>query len=77
MPSAHNHLTEKLPMTLTIQKVHLYQEFSFSLDSQQTLISIVLEEERNGTRVTMNIKGFDPSLENLKALLEGNEIPKV
>jgi uncharacterized protein YndB with AHSA1/START domain len=75
MPSEHNNLTEKLPMTLTIEKVDTYQEFSFRLDSQQMLISIAVTDEVNGTRVTMNSAGFAASLENLKALVEGNELP--
>ncbi|WP_224773273.1 MULTISPECIES: SRPBCC family protein [Bacillaceae] len=75
MPSAHNNLKEKLPMFLTIEKVSTYEEFSFYADTQQILISILLEEVANGTKVTMNMGGFDASLENLKALVEGKEIP--
>ncbi|WP_224768256.1 SRPBCC domain-containing protein [Metabacillus idriensis] len=74
MPSAHNNLKEKLPMFLTIEKVSTYEEFSFYADTQQILISILLEEVANGTKVTMNMGGFDASLENLKALVEGKEI---
>lgn len=48
MPNAHNNLTDKLPMTLTIKKVIPYQEFSFQLDSQKTVISFVLVKESNG-----------------------------
>ncbi|QNG61884.1 SRPBCC domain-containing protein [Bacillus sp. PAMC26568] len=75
MPSAHNNLKEKRPMFLTIEKVSTYEEFSFYADTQQILISILLEEVANGTKVTMNMGGFDASLENLKALVEGKEIP--
>ena len=75
MPSVHNNLTEKLPMKLTIENVNPYQEFSLYLDTQQSLISFVINEESNGTRVTMNSEGFDQSLANLKALVEGKEIP--
>ncbi|MBP2078605.1 SRPBCC domain-containing protein [Oceanobacillus polygoni] len=75
MPNAHNNLTDKLPMTLTIKKVIPYQEFSFQLDSQKTVISFVLVKESNGIRVTTNLGGYDASLENLKALVEGKEIP--
>jgi uncharacterized protein YndB with AHSA1/START domain len=77
MPSVYNNLTEKLPMTLTIENVDTYQEFSFRLDSQQILISITLTDEANGTRVTMNSEGFAASLENLKALVEGKELPNI
>lgn len=77
IPSVHNNLTEKLPMTLTIENVVTYQEFAFRLDSQQILISITLKDESNGTRVTMNSEGFAASLENLKALVEGNKIRNI
>lgn len=45
MPSVHNSLTEKFPMSLTIENVKPYQEFSLCLDLQQTLISFMLDEE--------------------------------
>ncbi|KON69802.1 hypothetical protein AKG34_14325 [Peribacillus butanolivorans] len=77
MPSVHNNLKEKLLMSLTILNVNTFQEFSLYLDSQQMLMSFVLDEESNGTRVTMNSGGFDQSLANLKALIEGNEIPYI
>ncbi|PEJ29509.1 hypothetical protein CN689_21875 [Peribacillus butanolivorans] len=77
MPSVHNNLKEKLLMSLTILIVNTFQEFSLYLDSQQMLMSFVLDEESNGTRVTMNSGGFDQSLANLKALIEGNEIPYI
>lgn len=77
MPSVHNKLTEKLPMTLTIENIITYEEFSFYSDSQQMLISFVLKEEIDGIRVTTNMGGFDASLENLKALVEGKEIPNI
>ncbi|MEI4771315.1 SRPBCC domain-containing protein [Psychrobacillus sp. FJAT-51614] len=75
MPSIHNNLSEKLPMSLTIAVLNTYKEFSLYLESQQTVLSFVLEEEDNGTRVIMNSDGFDESLANLKALVEGKEIP--
>lgn len=77
MPSVHNSLTEKFPMSLTIENIKPYQEFSLYLDSQQMLISFMLDEESNGIRVTMNSAGFDESLANLKALIEGKEIPYI
>ncbi|MGM0867475.1 MAG: SRPBCC family protein [Bacillota bacterium] len=77
LPSVHNNLTEKLPISLTIENVVTYQEFAFRLDSQQILISIILKDEANGTRVTMNSEGFAASLENLKALVEGYELPNI
>jgi hypothetical protein len=77
MPSVHNKLTEKLPMSLTIEKIIPYEEFSFYSDLQQTLISFILEEDNSGIKVTTNMGGFDASLENLKALVEGKEIPNI
>jgi hypothetical protein len=77
MPSVHNNLTEKYQMSLTIENVIPYQEFSLYLDTQQMLLSFTLYEESKGTRVTINSRGFDESLANLKALVEGEEIPYV
>lgn len=77
MPSAHNNLTEELPMSLTIEKVSPYREFSFFVDLLQTSISFLVEEEQMGIRVTINSAGYEQSLANLKALIEGNEIPYI
>ncbi|MGE7916048.1 SRPBCC family protein [Lysinibacillus xylanilyticus] len=76
MPNAHNQLSEKLPMNLTIQHVILNREFSFYLEVPETVIAIFLEEERNGTTVTFNMSGYELSLTNLKALVEEKSIPK-
>ena len=65
------------PMSLTIVDVIPFQEFSLYLDSQQMLLSFTLKEEDNGIRVTINSAGFDQSLANLKALIEGKAIPYV
>ncbi|QGG51387.1 SRPBCC family protein [Lysinibacillus pakistanensis] len=67
-----NGLTEKLPIILTIKNVIQNQEFSFFLDIEETLIAIVLEEAQKGTTVTINMSGYEASLANLKALVEGN-----
>ncbi|MFY0759685.1 SRPBCC domain-containing protein [Metabacillus dongyingensis] len=75
MPSVHNNLTEKITMSLIIEIINPYREFSLYLDSQQMLISFKLDEENDGTRVTINSCGFNESLANLKALVEGKEIP--
>ena len=76
-PSAHNNLTEEYPMTLTIEKLIPYQEFALYLDVQQMLLSFTLEEGANGIIVTINSEGFNQSLANMKALVEGKEIPYV
>lgn len=51
--------------------------FSLYIDAQQMLLSFVLYEEGTGVRVTVNSEGFNQSLANLKALVEGKEIPYV
>ncbi|MFZ7103750.1 MAG: hypothetical protein ACOWWO_13995 [Peptococcaceae bacterium] len=76
MPNAHNNLTEKLPMFLTIEKVIHCREFSFYLDAQE-IISFVIEKEKSGIRVSTNVEGYDMSLANLKALVEGKKIPYI
>ncbi len=73
MPNEHNQLSEKLPMVLTIKNVTPNREFSFYLGIGESLIAIVLEEEQNGTTVTFNTSGYEASLVNLKALVEGNK----
>ncbi|WP_433596327.1 SRPBCC family protein [Lysinibacillus xylanilyticus] len=73
MPNEHNQLSEKLPMVLTIKNVTPNREFSFYLGIEESLIAIVLEEEQNGTTVTFNTSGYEASLVNLKALVEGNK----
>ncbi len=75
MPSAHNNLTEEYSMSLMIKKVIPYKEFSLYIDAQQMLLSFTLDEEANDIRVTINSGGFNESLANLKALVEGEEIP--
>ena len=77
MPSIHNNLKEEYPMSLTIKKIIPYQEFSLYIDAQQMLLSFTLKEEGTGTRVIINSKGFEESLANLKALIDGNVIPYV
>jgi uncharacterized protein YndB with AHSA1/START domain len=77
MPSVHNNLKEEYPMSLTIEKIIPYQEFSLYIDAQQILLSFTLYEEGTGIRVTVNSEGFNQSLANLKALVEGKEIPYV
>ena len=77
MPSTHNTLKEEYQMSLTIKKIIPYQEFSLYIDAQQMFLSFTLNEEGTGTRVTINSKGFEESLANLKALIDGNVIPYV
>ncbi|MEB2301216.1 SRPBCC domain-containing protein [Lysinibacillus xylanilyticus] len=73
LPNEQNQLAEKLPMVLTIKHVTQNREFSFFLGIEESLISILLEEEQNGTTVTFNMSGYEASLVNLKALVEGND----
>ncbi|MGE7928928.1 SRPBCC family protein [Lysinibacillus xylanilyticus] len=73
MPNEHNQLSDKLPMVLTIKNITPNREFSFYLGIEESLIAIVLEEEKNGTTVTFNTSGYEASLVNLKALVEENK----
>lgn len=73
MPNEQNQLAEKLPMVLTIKNVTPNREFSFYLGVEETLVAIFLQEEQNGTTVTFNTSGYEASLANLKALVEGNK----
>lgn len=77
MPSAHNSLTKAFQMPFTIVKVTPYRAFALYLDAQQLLLSFMLEEEGKDTTVTINSGGYDQSLANLKALVEGKERPFV
>lgn len=77
MPSKYNNLAEPLPMTLTIHNIVPHREFAFYADDGQTLISFVIEQEEEGVRVAVNMDGYDPSLANLKALVEGRPLPYV
>jgi len=74
LPNEQNQLAEKLPMVLTIKQVKPNREFSFYLGIEESLISIKLEEQQNGTKVTFNTSGYEASLANLKALVERNEV---
>lgn len=77
MPSSYNDLKdgEKLSMNFTIKEVIPNQKFSYYWDSNQTLFTIELISESDGTRVQFNHEGFDYSLENLNAYLEGRALP--
>ena len=76
MPSPHNKLTKEFPMNLIIKKIVPYKEFSLYIESQHMLLSFILGKSE-GIRVTINSAGFHESLANLKALVEGKEIPFV
>ncbi|RDW21106.1 hypothetical protein CWR48_03890 [Oceanobacillus arenosus] len=75
MPSVHNNLSESYPMSMTIHAVTPYKEFSVYLDEQQFLLTFHLHSEKDGISVTINSAGFNESLANLKALIEGRKIP--
>ena len=79
MPSRHNQLKEGESMTMhfTIQEVIPYEKFSYYWDVQQMLFSIELFPEPEGTRVQFNEDGFEFSLANLTAYLEGRALPYV
>ena len=77
MPSVYNDLKkgESIPMNFTIKDVIPNQKFSYYWDSKHILFTIELTTELDGTRVQFNQEGFNYSLENLKAYLEGRELP--
>lgn len=75
MPNDHNQLADPLPMQLTIQQVQKHEIFSFYLEVPETVIAMSLAEQDNGTTVSFNMQGYDASLANLKALLEGEDLP--
>lgn len=77
MPSAHNNLKEAYPMSLTIEKIIPFQEFSLCIDAQQMLLSFTINEKENGIRIIVNSEGFNQSLAYLKALVEEKKIPFV
>ena len=77
MPSSYNDLKddESMTMNFTIKEVIPYQMFSYYWDANQMLFTIELTSESDGTSVQFNQEGFGYSLENLKAYLEGKELP--
>ena len=77
MPSSYNDLKEgeSMSMNFTIKEVIPNQRFSYYWDSNQILFTIDLTSESDGTRVQFNQEGFIFSLENLKAYLNGRELP--
>lgn len=77
MPNAHNSLSEEFPMDLTIEEVIPCKQFSFSIDLVEGVTSFVLKEVGNVVRVESNSDGYSESLVNLKALVEGNELPYI
>ena len=79
MPSSYNDLKEgeSMLMNFTIKEVIPNQKFSYYWDSNQMLFTIELRSESSGTRVQFNADGFEYSLANLKAYLEGKQLPYV
>ena len=72
MPSAHNNLKiMKHPMSFTIQEIIPYGRFSYSSDSDELVSLLTYTQNPEGTRVSINIDGYELSLANLKAFLEG------
>lgn len=77
MPSRHNNLKpgESISMTFEIKEVIPNRKFSFVSRDDGTLFSYELSAQSDKTEVTINMEGFDLSLENLKAFMEGRELP--
>ncbi|MGK7377032.1 SRPBCC family protein [Planococcus sp. 1R117A] len=79
MPSEHNQLEEgeHVDMSFTITEVVPHSRFSYTADEDQLHFIFDLRPENAGTRVTVNMDGFQLSLENLKAFAEGRELPNI
>ncbi|MGZ9819495.1 SRPBCC family protein [Peribacillus simplex] len=77
MPSAHNNLkdNESISMSFTIQEVIPNKTFSYSSDSDNLVFTFEIYPESEGTRVSINMDGFEQSLANLKAFSEERELP--
>ncbi|MFE5426273.1 SRPBCC domain-containing protein [Peribacillus simplex] len=77
MPSAYNNLkdNESIPMSFTIQEIIPNERFSYSADSDDLVFTFEIHSESEGTRVSINMDGYELSLANLKAFLEGRELP--
>jgi len=74
-PNKQNELQEELPMTLTIKNVVPYEEFSLYVDMHEILLTFKMKEDDDGFEMEINSGGFDESLANLKALVEGEKLP--
>src|SRR5690606_13579787 len=74
-PNKQNELQEELPMTLTIKNVVPYEEFSLYVDMHEILLTFKMKEDDHGFEMEINSGGFDESLANLKALVEGEKLP--
>lgn len=62
-------------MTLTIKNVVPYEEFSLYVDMHEILLTFKMKEDDDGFEMEINSGGFDESLANLKALVEGEKLP--
>ncbi|CEG21443.1 hypothetical protein BN1080_00353 [Planococcus massiliensis] len=77
MPNEHNQLEEgeHVEMIFTIEEVIPNSRFSYSSDMDGLKFVFDLSPEEDGTRVHINMDGFELSLANLKAFAEGRELP--
>lgn len=77
MPNEHNQLEEgeHVEMIFTIEEVILNRRFSYSSDMDGLKFVFDLVPEESGTRVHINMDGFELSFANLKAFAEGRELP--
>ncbi|GEN89089.1 SRPBCC family protein [Oceanobacillus sojae] len=77
MPSAYNNLQEgeSIPMSFVIKEMKTNNVFSLYSEDDEFLLAFELISQPDGTQVTVNMEGFEESLENLKAFLAGKELP--
>lgn len=79
MPNAYNNLKlgESILMDFTIKEIKKNRIFSLYSNEKDILLKFELIPEPDGIQVSLNMEGFEQSLENLKAFLEGKDLPYV
>ncbi|WP_368655010.1 hypothetical protein AB4Y30_08295 [Ornithinibacillus sp. 4-3] len=64
-------------MDFTIKEIKKNRIFSLYSNEKDILLKFELIPEPDGIQVSLNMEGFEQSLENLKAFLEGKDLPYV
>ncbi|WP_078381841.1 SRPBCC family protein [Sutcliffiella halmapala] len=77
MPTKYNNLKEdeSIEMKFKLIEITYPYVFSYQTENGDMLFIFKLTPQNAGTQVTINMEGFNQSLENLKAYLGGNELP--
>lgn len=79
MTNVYNNLKlgESILMDFTIKEIKKNRIFPFCSNEKDILLKVELISEPDGIQVSLNMEGFEQSLENLKAFLEGKDLPYV